>query len=330
MNILILHHPYDRPRFEHDFMHTLGRHPAFTVVPADLGALAEGRLAGKDGPVTPAGHDAVIVFVAFPALRKAPPIDWQGYSGLRVLYEHDAIQNYSDIHKTEWLGAWPPVFRHHRFDLLLTTGGAVQRRLARDGIPAAWLPKGFEPARFMDLPGPRAGIAAYGSAYTCRVIAERAIAEAGLPFERIPFTPYAGLAPLLSRHLACLAITADLRVPFRLRGMLDQVSPAWVPMTPGLEPMAKLFEAAGAGCCPVADDMEDLKALGFVDGETAITFRNYREMVEKLRWWTARPDQMRALGSAAAALARERHGWGQRAVELEALIGSLLRAGTRA
>lgn len=319
MKILVLHHPYDRPRFEQDFLDRLGDRAAFDMRRADLAALAEGRLGGGL-----AGYAAVIVFVAFSRLRAAAALDWQGYGGLRVLFDHDAIQNYSDIFGPSLRGAWPTEFRRHRFDLLLTSGGAVQRRLAAEGIPAAWLPKGFAPERFQDLPGPRQGVVTYGSAYVCRKLAERALVAARLPLTRLPFTPYPELAPLLSRHLAALAISADLGGPHWLRGALRRVPARFVPMRPGLEPMAKLFEAAGAGCCPVADDMEDLGPLGFVEGQSAITFRTYRELVEKLDHWLARPEELRALGHAAARLAHERHGWDRRAATLEALIAAHL------
>ena len=110
MRLLVIHHPYDRPRFEQDFVDRLSERPEITVAAADLAALAGGRLAG-DGAF--AGFDAVAVFVAFNRLRSAPALDWQGFSGRRVLIDHDAIQNYSDIAGDTYAGAWPPAFRRH-------------------------------------------------------------------------------------------------------------------------------------------------------------------------------------------------------------------------
>jgi spore maturation protein CgeB len=88
--------------------------------------------------------------------------------------------------------------------------------------------------------------------------------------------------------------------------------------------MAKLFEGAGAGCCPVADDMADLRPLGFIDGETAITFRSHADLVDRLRWWFGRPEQLRDLGHAAARLAHARHTWAHRAIELRDIIARRL------
>ena len=91
-------------------------------------------------------------------------------------------------------------------------------------------------------------------------------------------------------------------------------------MRPGLEPMAKFFEAAGAGCCPIADAMDDLGALGFRHGENAILFRSHGELVDQLDWWLARPEQLRTLGRAASVLAHKEHTWAHRAQALRVAI----------
>lgn len=325
MKVLVLHHPYDRPRFEQDMLNRIAERPAFSVMAADLAALAEGRLASNGTDVSLAGHDAVVLFVAFNRLRQAPAIDWQGYSGLRVLFDHDVIQSYSDLWDRSLIGAWPPTFRRHRFDLLLTSGRAVRDRLAAEGIAADWLPKGFEATRFSNAAGARSGVITYGSAYRSRVIAERALASARIKVKRISLTPYETLGAVLNRYLAALAISAELRVPFAVRRYLDHVPPALVPMRPGLEPMAKLYEVAGAGCCPVIDDMAELAAQGFIDGKTAITFRSFAELTAKLKDWMTRPEELRELGCAAAALAHGSHTWQDRARELENLLVARLR-----
>lgn len=323
MKILFLHHPYNRPRFEQDFLDRVRELPEFELVPASLEALAEGRLAGPEGNLNLRGYDAVLVFVAVSRLSAAPPLHWGGFAGLRLFLEHDAIQNYSDLFDPALKGIWPPIFRKHRFDRMITSGGEVQRRLETDGVPADWLPKAFEPLRFQDNDSQRAGVVSYGSVYRCRRIAERAIREDGLSLERIA-TPYPDLGSALNRYLACMAVSSDLLVPLAERDALVDVPARLVPMQPGLEPMAKFFEGSGAGCCPVADAMHDLAALGFADGENAILFRSHAELVERLRWWLDRPNDLRALGRAAARLAHARHTWRHRAAELRARIAQRL------
>jgi hypothetical protein len=324
MRALLLYHPYTYPRFEQDFVDRVAELPEFDAAPADLDALAAGVLASRSGLVALAQYDAVVVFVAFKRLRAAPTLAWDGYSGLRVLMDNDIIQNYSDIFDPTLGGAWPPVFRRHRFDSIVTSGGVVRDRLEAEGIPADWVAKGFEPARFVDEGRRRKGVVTYGSAYTCRQLAERAITDARLPLTRLDTTPYLKLGAKLNRFLGCLAISSDIEVPLEQRASLGKAVARDVPIRPGLEPMAKLFEGAGAGCCPIADAMEDLKALGFRDGETALTFRTHAELVEKLRAALKNPETLRAMGAAAARLAHSEHTWAHRARMLrDALVGRL-------
>lgn len=325
MKALLLHHPYVYPRFEQDFLARVAELPEFDVTLADMGALADGVLAGAGRTVALAHYDAVIVFVAFKALRTASVLQWDGFDGPRVLLDHDIIQNYSDIFDPTLRGAWSEVFHKHLFSSVVTSGRAVQARLENDGIAADWVAKGVEPSRFVDSEHARAGIVTYGSAYACRVVAEHAVRDAGLPLTRVDMTPYPELGGVLARYLACMAVSSDLDVPVSARASLNNLLPADVPMRPGLEPMAKFFEATGAGCCPIADDMDDLAALGFRDGETMLSFRSHAELAEKLRFWFETPEKVRALGAAAAQLAHAGHTWAHRARALRDALALRLR-----
>ncbi len=359
MRVLLLHHPYTYPRFEQDFVDRVAELPEFDVVAADVNALEAGALASSDRPVALTDYDAVIVFVAFKRLRAAPTLAWGDFTGLRVLMDHDIIQNYSDIFDATLGGAWPPVFQRHRFDSVVTSGRTVQERLAADGIAADWVPKGFEPARFPTRSGRRTGIATYGSAYACRQVAERALRDEAIPLTRLDTTSYVQLGARLNQFLGCLAISSELEVPPAQRASLVlgmqrsrersvQRSPERsvqrsrersvqrsrerslardVPMHPGLEPMAKFFEAAGAGCCPIADAMDDLEALGFRDGDTCLTFRSHAELVDKLRAAVNAPATLQAMGAAAARLAHAEHTWAHRARALrDAIVRRLQRS----
>lgn len=320
MRALLLHHPYTYPRFEQDFVNRIGALPEFDVLPADLDALAVGELTDAGRTVRFSDYNAVIVFVAFKRLRAAPTLSWNGFDGLRVLMDHDIIQNYSDIFDPTLKGAWPPVFRRHGFNVIVTSGAAVRDRLRNDGIDAYWAPKAFEPACFNDAGVARDGVVTFGSAYMCRQVAERAAFEANLPLTRLPMIPYFELSVHLNKFLSCMAISADLEIPIERRGGLHQMAARDVPMRPGLEPMAKFFEAAGAGCCPIADAMDDLSALGFRDGETVLTFHTYGELVDKLQAAFSTPDDLRAMGAAAAKLAHAEHTWAHRAVMLRDIL----------
>lgn len=328
MRALLLHHPYSYPRFEQDFVDRIAELPEFDVATADLHALDAGVLAARDGPVELAPYDAVVVFVAFRRLRAAPTLSWGTFAGLRVLMDHDVIQNYSTIFDDTLGAAWPPVFHRHRFDAIVTSGRAIRDRLEDEGIAAEWVPKGFEPARFPTRSGRRSGVATYGSAYACRQVAERALRDAHIPLSRLDTTSYLQLGARLNQFLGCLAISSELDVPFEQRGALDRAVARDVPMHPGLEPMAKFFEGAGAGCCPIADAMDDLAPLGFRDGETCLTFRSHAELVEKLRSAVNNPATLQTMGTAAAALARDEHTWAHRARAMREAIARRLQRST--
>lgn len=330
MRALLLHHPYTYPRFEQDFVGHIAELPEFDVAAADLGALDAGILASEDRAVGLSHYDAVIVFVAFRRLRAASTLAWENFSGLRVLMDHDIIHNYSAMFDPTLNGTWPSVFQRHRFDSIVTSGRVVRGRLEEDGVPADWVPKGFEPARFADEHRQRNGIATYGSAYACRQIAERALTDAGLPLTRLPTTSYLKLGARLNKFLGCMAISSDIDAPFDQGASLLNATARDVPIRPGLEPMAKFFEGAGAGCCPIADAMEDLQALGFRDGETALTFHTHAELVEKLRIALKAPGKLRAIGSAASKLAHAEHTWAHRALALRDVIVSRLQLGVNA
>lgn len=328
MRALLLHHPYSYPRFEQDFVDRVAELREFDVATADLTALDAGVLSASDRLVTLSQYDAVIVFVAFRRLRAAPTLAWGDFTGLRVLMDHDIIQNYSTIFDATLVGGWPRVFRRHRFDSMLTSGRAIAGRLADDGIAADWVPKGFEPARFPTRSGRRSGIATYGSAYTCRQVAERALHDARIPLTRLDTTAYLRLGARLNQFLGCLAISSDVELPLDQLASLKRGGAREVPMRPGLEPMAKLFEGAGAGCCPIVDAMDDLEPLGFRDGETCLTFRSHAELVEKLRGAINAPATLQAMGTAAATLARAQHTWAHRAQALRDVITTRLQRGS--
>jgi hypothetical protein len=316
MKALLLHHPYTYPRFEQDFVDRVAALPEFHVATADLSALDAGVLAGVDRALELSKYDAVVVFVAFKRLRAAPTLTWGGFAGLRVLMDHDIVQNYSDIFDPTLKGAWPPVFRRHRFDSIVTSGLAVHARLQSEGIEADWVAKAFEPTRFLNAAAPREGVVTYGSAYLCRQLAERAVTDAGLPLTRVSMTSYLQIGALLGRFLGCMAISSDIVVPVEERAQLQRIPARDIEIKPGLEPMAKFFEGAGAGCCPIADAMDDLKALGFRDDDNALTFASHAELIDKLQAAFAAPEKLRAMGAAASRLAHAEHTWAHRACAL--------------
>lgn len=307
MRTLVLHRRFDRDRSEVDFL-------------AALQSVADVR--EWSSPVRASGYDAVVVMVAFRDLVVSDPIDWAGFDGLRVLLDHDAYLNYWAMsERAPYLGAWPGAIRRHRFDLLLASGRELTARFVGEGVPAAWLPKGYDPARFHDAGGDRTGLVHYGSPYRARAVMLREAARAGLEVEQIQ-VPYSALPARLNRAAGCLICNRSARVPFgKLGRAVNRVRPL-VRLGPSTEPMLKNFEAAAAGCAVFADWHPDLLELGFVDGENVVIYRTFDELVERARVLADQPDAMRRIGRAAATLARERHTWPRRARELDQILVS--------
>lgn len=121
--------------------------------------------------------DACLFFVRFRELREQPPFDWQQFAGSRIMYDWDAVQNYQTIISNRYLGAWPEVIARHGFDTLVCTGGAVAERFRSEGIPAIWIPKGYEPERFFNTDDVRSGVGHYGAMYpACKYLLQRSMA----------------------------------------------------------------------------------------------------------------------------------------------------------
>jgi len=264
------------------------------------------------------GTEAVVFFVRFAQLRSRRPLDWGSYAGLRLIYEQDALLNFRPGNPFE--GAWSGVVTSHGFDVLLCTGKQVAAELATRDVRTYWLPKGYDAHTFRDLGAERFGYCYYGSPYPAR----RAMLE-HLRRERLVVgilgTRGAELNGELNRFLGCLIcnMESQQRLPGSAGRWLATAFPSFaIRMYPAFEPMIKNFEVAGAGCAPVADEIPELADLGFVDGDTMIGYPNVAELVEKMREYERRPDDLRAIGARAAALAASRHTWDHRVAQLDA------------
>ncbi|MGH9894720.1 MAG: glycosyltransferase family protein, partial [bacterium] len=57
-------------------------------------------------------------------------------------------------------------------------------------------------------------------------------------------------------------------------------------------------------------------------GETMVSYRNFDELVEKVRAYDRDPARLREIGLKAAASVADNHSWDHRAVEFEQLVAS--------
>ena len=271
-----------------------------------------------------AGFDVVISRLKFRHLARMPAIDWSGFRGLRVHSDEDGF--WDALWSTSpYRGQWQVHIPRHGFDLLVVTGMRTQEHFEACGIPTLLVHKAYDPRNFFDRGGPRTEtLVTYGADYPARVIARQLLAREGIQVERV-VRPFTELNAELNKHLACLVCTLDAPAPGgplrrfnqRLRGTTPSVGP-------GPEPMYKLFESVASGCATFTDWSPDLEGLGFVDGVNAIFYRSLEELVEKTKYFLARPDELRRIGASGAALAQERHTWAVRTQTLRTGIESVL------
>jgi hypothetical protein len=274
---------------------------------------------GDTSDADPASYDAIVVFVRFRFLRVGPPLDWRGFTGKRVLLEHDALHNYSQLAGSGLFGAWPPEIARHGFDLTIASGREVAERLTADGAPAVWVPKGYDDRAFFDIGAAREGICHFGKRYAARAAMLRQLRRAGVRVSHVAAPPEQ-LNAVLNRYESCLVCNMEGRFALGPVGRaLQHVAPgALVSVGPGIEVMIKNFEVAASGCAPFFDAIPELSELGFVDCETAFVYSDFDELAERLQ---ATPsDELREVGRRAALLARERHTWSQRVDQILAVL----------
>jgi glycosyl transferase family 1 len=266
-------------------------------------------------------YDAIVWFVNFRVLMTMSPFDWGTYAGARIMYETDAFQNYTVIASRRYLGLWPGVVRSNQFHVLVCTGREVRDRLLADGVHAYWIPKAYDGRVIRDEQcRARTGLCYYGREYNARAAMLNYLTRRHVPYSTF-VCPYSELNDNLNRYLACLICNMSVRGSRWLpAAVLAHVPKTWIRLAEGTEPMWKNFEAAGAGCAPICDYMPELETLGFRDGETMVSYRTFAELYDKLQHYLHRPRKLREIGRRAAALARNRHTWDDRAQQLEDLI----------
>jgi glycosyltransferase involved in cell wall biosynthesis len=299
--VAVFHDTFDRGHYVEPLLR------AFEAEGVELVHTPRGDASAAD----PTGYDAVIVFVRFRFLVAAPPIDWRGFAGTRVLLEHDAYQNYSQLAGRRFLGAWPPEVERQGFDLTIVTGREVAQRLEADGVRAVWVPKGYDERTFYDEGSTRDGICHYGTRYAARAAMLRHLRRSRAAVSHVS-APFAQLNGTLNRYAGCVVCNMEGRPRLGAVGRaLQHVVPGvLVTVRPGIETMIKNFEVAACGCAPFFDAIPELAELGFVDGDTAFIYSDFDELADRLR--SSSPEELREVGRRAAELARERHTWTHR------------------
>jgi glycosyltransferase involved in cell wall biosynthesis len=316
--ILLIVGTSDRQRSELGLFNAFRADYRFHVREVASVAEAAAAIQDRDGE-----YDAVVVFLKFADVKVALPLDWGSFDGLRVLYDHDALWNYSAFGSLQ--GEWPKAVRRHGFQLVVCTGMRTAQLLVEDGIDAAWVPKGYDPEFFFDRHRARDGICTFGARYPARAAMRSYLRASGRAVVEIQL-PYGELNDRLNDFAACVVCNLDGDYKF---GALGRRAATWregllaralVRPLPGLEVMIKNYEASAAGCAVFCDSMPELERLGFVDGETVISYGDFDELAAKMDEYAASPASLRRIGERGAALCVTRHTWAHRVEEIHTLL----------
>lgn len=217
--------------------------------------------------------------------------------GPKVLIEHDAYLNF--MPESPHYRAWNSLYRNSKFDLLLSSGKGTTERLLGEGIPAAWVPKGTN-SGFLDTPSVAGGIG-----YFSCPIAEQ---DAGRSFYFYK-----------SRHDMGKAVK-DILTPIACSfadfpTVVSRLSAVVTDDRTMREPMAKHFECSALGTAVIRDLQPELYDLGYVEGESVISYADPLELPDLVVRWLARPEELAKIGSNAREVARG-HTWTHRAKQV--------------
>ena len=265
-------------------------------------------------------HDAVVFFTLFRNLAAGPPVDWGGYSGPRLLYDEDAWQFCLSLGFGRPNRAWPETFARHGFDALLCTGKEVSATLELAGVSTYWWPKAYEPRHFFDLGKQREGMCHFGTLYVSRQAMLHRLRRDGISVDHIE-APYAALNDRLNEYRSLIVGTLSNGTRTKLHRALRKLNPEWgLRLAHGPEPMLKLFEGAGAGCAVFCDALPELEDLGFIDGQTVVTWTDFDELVEKCHAYLGDAPRLREIAQAGLQLCATRHTWDTRMKDLDTFL----------
>jgi glycosyl transferase family 1 len=266
--------------------------------------------------------DAVIWRVRFRELSQRS-FDWGSFQGFRIMIDNDTFKNYYELWPESGdVGAYTPVIRNWKFDLVCASGKRPAELLRQDGLPAVWIPKAYDAAAFFDGGSDREGAAHFGAMYRARRKMLHRLGRSGVEVEHFRCEPLE-LNDYLNRYLAIVICNMGSK-PYGTigRGVSHYFHEWGFRCVRAPETMLKNIEVAGSGAVPVCDPTPDLADLGFVDGVNAIVYSDFDDLVDRLPMFLLQPDRLRQMGAAAAALARRRHTWDHRAAFLDRLLRS--------
>jgi len=215
-----------------------------------------------------------------------------------VILEHDAYQNYIPC---KYTGKFSAHYRRLPWARVISSGSVVAERLRGEGVDALFVPKGYDQTLLRDLGRERdIELAFVGSTQSGAYSARKALLDELAALENLVVTrTNSGDDYLNTLNRIRFFVSADV-------GMGEY--------------MIKNFEAMACGCVLLAYDQGEAenRALGFVDMENLVLYRDVGELRDKLARLRAEPELAARIAAAGKALAEREYSFariGQRIVE---------------
>lgn len=208
-----------------------------------------------------------------------------------VILEHDAWQNYA-------AGKYHDKFSQHYHHLpwarVLVSGYGIAKKLQQEGVDAVFVPKGYDEQLLCNKGLERdIELGFVGSirneAYSLRKQTLEAVAKA----ENLVITKTkSGEEYVNTLNRIKFFVSADVGFG---------------------EYMIKNFEAMACGCVLIAYDqgIDENQALGFVDMENIVLYRNLQDIQEKLKLLRENPQQVEQIAKAGQQLVESRYSYKQ-------------------
>lgn len=219
-----------------------------------------------------------------------------------VILEHDAYQNYIPC---KYTGKFSAHYRRLPWARVISSGFMVSERLRGEGFDALFVPKGYDQTLLSDQGRERdIELAFVGSTGSAAYSGRKALLAELAQLENLLVTRTTSGADYLDTlNRIRFFVSADV-------GMGEY--------------MIKNFEAMACGCVLLAYDQGEAenRALGFVDMQNLVLYRDVAELREKLRILRGYPVQAAEIAKRGRELAQAAYGFdriGQRIVEAMSL-----------
>lgn len=224
--------------------------------------------------------------------------------------------------KGPWVGSkddWQYEIAAHVDVMLFTGTGQVQHHRARGMKNAAYLQIGYDTDRYYESSEHRSGIVFMGQNYGPHFNSVPG-SEAQLRRDMVnALRPFPGFVPYGSGFGATMSQGASGNV---YRKSLGAISISLVSDL-GRYTSDRLLRSMACGAPTFVKRFDDMKGLGLLEDVNCIGWDTPSELVEKLRSWTSRRDELLQVGKNGAELMRAHHTWFVRMQELQAILNAL-------